>query len=60
MSKVIRISDEKYALIESMAFNNGVEIQHLAEKVLEIGIAESKKMDCLIVEERGRNVKIRW
>lgn len=43
MSKVIRISDEKYALIEDVAFHNGVGIQHLAEKLLEIGIDESRK-----------------
>lgn len=59
MSKVIRVSDELYALLEETAFKNGVGIQHLADKVIEIGIERAKEAP-LAVKERGREVEIHW
>lgn len=60
MSRVIRISDEMYELIENTAFQNRVGIQHLAEEILKVGIEECRNKRNLEVEERGRNIKIEW
>lgn len=59
MAKVIKVSDEIYTLLEDVAFKNGVRIQHLADKVIEAGINHGKD-DAIIVNERGREVKIQW
>lgn len=59
MSKVIRVNDEMYEILEDVAFKNGVGIQHLADKVLSIGIDKCKTEKVIIVE-RGREVEIEW
>lgn len=60
MSKVIRISDEMYEALEETAFNNGVGIQHLADKVIEVGMECGKGGTLMVVEERSRQVVIKW
>ena len=60
MSKVIRISDELYEIIENTSFNNGVKMQHIIDSVLKEGIKTLKENDNLVVCERGRNVQIKW
>lgn len=60
MSKVIRISDELYEIIENTSFNNGVKMQHIVDAVLQEGIKTLKENDNLVVCERGRNVQIKW
>lgn len=59
MSKVIRVSDELYTKLEETAFKNGVGIQHLADQVILAGMAQGKK-ETMTVEERGRQVEIKW
>lgn len=59
MAKVIKVSDETYALIEDVAFKNGVKIKHLVDKVIEVGIKHVKD-EQIVVNERGREVKIKW
>lgn len=59
MSKVIRVSNELYAKLEDTAFRNGVGIQHLADQVILAGMTQGKK-EAMTVEERGRQVEIKW
>ena len=59
MSRVIRISNELYELLENTTFKNGVGIQHLADEVIKAGLEQCKNTD-VIVKERGRDVKITW
>jgi hypothetical protein len=59
MSKVVRISDKNYEIIEDMAFRNGVPINAVLDEILEKYISSVPNNDVILVKYRGREVAIR-
>lgn len=58
MSKVVRISDKNYEIIEDMAFRNGVPINAILDEVLGKFINAAPN-NAISVDYRGRKVAIR-
>ena len=58
MSKAIKISDEMYEKLNTMAFVNRVSITDLATEIIKHGISNVKNNELLVKDRFGNDVNI--